>query len=128
MSDDVVGLGAWCDLVPERRSGASPGSISFDVAEFALLAGGRRLTLHQGERGFSVSGARPSAGSPLGDLTEQSIEADVLTTVLPDDDEQHPWEWLARMLGRQGVVVQPDDLRAVPYTVEYSDRLRRLLA
>ena len=54
----------------------------------------------------------------------------MLTTVLPDDDddEQHPWEWLARLLGRQGVVVQPDDLRSLPYTVEYGDRLRRLLA
>ena len=130
MSDEVVGLGAWCDLVPEPRAGAGPGSVSFDVAEFALLAGGRRLTLRHGELGFSVSGARPGAGTPLGDLTAQSIEADVLTTVLPDDDdgEQHPWEWLARLLGRQGVVVQPDDLRSLPYTVEYGDRLRRLLA
>jgi hypothetical protein len=50
---DVVALGAWCDLVPPEESTASPGGISFDVHEFAMLADGRRLTLHSG-RGFTT--------------------------------------------------------------------------
>ena len=57
----MVGLGACCDLVPEHRAGAGPGSTSFAVDEFAVLADGRRLTLHHGERGSSVSGAEPDS-------------------------------------------------------------------
>ncbi len=93
MSNEIVALGAWCDFVPEEESSASPGSVSFDVEEFAMLADGRRVTLHSGERGFAVSGPRrPSAGDPLAGMTAESIEADVRTTVLPDegDSARHP--------------------------------------
>jgi hypothetical protein len=151
----VVGLGAWCDYVTEdeyreRRAGAGPPSedgeqvpapglapvveeeiqhfrrgASFDVHEFAVLANGRRLTLHS-ERGFGVSG-------PIDiwtHLTAASLEADVRTTVLPDDDDtgdDHPWEWLAGLLRAHGVEVSPEQLRTVPYTVEFSRRLSQRL-
>ncbi len=130
MSDEVVGLGAWCEFVPEDESLASPGSVSFDVDEFAVLADGRRITLHQGERGFSLSGPKTFSDHPLGDLTAEGIELGVLTTVLPDEDdgEQHPWEWLCDLLHVQGVVVAPDDLKALPYEVVLSGRVQRLLA
>lgn len=106
MTDVVVGLGAWCDAVPEDESTANPGSASFDVHEFAVLADGRRITVHSGERGFSASGPRrPTADDPLAGMTAAEIESWVLTTVLPDEDdgEEHPWEWLAELLDRQGV-------------------------
>jgi hypothetical protein len=66
----VVGLGAWCDFVTEDeyrrrlvRDGWPAGEVenfvkdfkhgvSFVVHEFADLADGRRLTLHE-ERGFT---------------------------------------------------------------------------
>lgn len=130
MSDEVVGLGAWCEFVPEDESRASPRSIAFDVDEFAVLADGRRITLHQGERGFSLSGPRAFSGHPLGNLTAEGIESGVLTTVLPDEDdgEQHPWEWLCDLLHGQGVVVAPGDLKALPYEVVLSERVQRLLA
>ena len=129
VDDTVVGLGAWCDLVPAHRGTASPGSVSFDVHEFARLADGRRVVLHAGERGFSVSGPGTGGGHPLGGLVEERIRADVLTTVLPDEDdgEQHPWEWLAGLLRGHGVAATADDLRSLPYTVELSDRVQRLL-
>jgi hypothetical protein len=130
MSDEVIGLGAWCDFVPEEEACASPGSVSFDVHEFAVLADGRRVTLHAGELGFSVSGPRTHSSHPLGDLTAESIESDVRTTVLPDEDDtedEHPYEWLGALLRRQGTEASAESLRSVPYTVEFSQRLQRLL-
>ena len=129
VDDTVVALGAWCDLVPAHRATASPGSVSFDVHEFAQVADGRRVVLHAGERGFSVSGPGTDVGHPLGGLTAEGIRSHVLNTVLPDEDdgEQHPWEWLAGLLRGQGVAATAADLRGVPYTVELSDRVQRLL-
>lgn len=130
MPAEVVRLGAWCDLVPEEEATASPGSVSFAVDEFAVLADGRRVLLHQGERGFSVSGPASPTGHPLRWLTAEDIERDVLTTVLPDEDDgqEHPWEWLAGLLRGHGVVVRAEELRSVPYGVELSERLQRLCA
>jgi hypothetical protein len=128
--DRVVGLGAWCDFVPEDDSLASPGSVCFDVHEFAELAGGQRLTLHT-ERGFGVSGPhRPTTTDPLAGMTAEQIESGVRTTVLPDDVDSvddHPYEWLRELLRLKGIVVSTEALRAVPYTVEFSDRLRQLM-
>ena len=130
-SDDrVVGLGAECDVVPAHRAAASPGSVSFDVREFALLADGRRAVLHEGERGFAVSGPWSGSGHPLGGLTAEDNRSGVLTTVLPDEDdgEDHPWEWLAALVRAHGVRTTSGELRELPYTVELSDRVQRMLA
>jgi hypothetical protein len=92
-----------------------------DVHEFAVLGDGRRLTLHHG-RGFSTSATRLSAGQ---------AESSVLTTVLPDDaevtGEDHPWEWLASLIRDYGVAVTPEQLKAVPYVLEFGPRLSALL-
>jgi hypothetical protein len=148
----VTGLGAWCDYVTEDeererlRSGAPPEEVSrfearprpgwapadetamehfrsglhFRVQEFADLSDGRRITLHD-ERGYSTSG--PS--DPWRYQTVESVEADVRTTVLPDDDdgEEHPWEWLVELLHAQGIDASTDELKRVPYRVELSERL-----
>lgn len=135
----VVGLGAWCDLKTEgeyRHELAAMGlpadevqkaveefrrGAAFDIHEFAVLADGRRLTLHT-ERGFSTS--------VHGSESAASIERDVLTAVLPDDEDtedEHPWVWLAGRLRVQGVEVSPDELKLVPYEVVLSDRLRARL-
>ena len=150
----VIGLGAWCDYVTEEeerarlrlevsRSDSKPGSgwapadenaleqahferrLSFRVQEFADLADGRRITLHD-ERGYSTSSVLPSGPSdPWRFQTLESIEFDVRTTVLPDDDkgEEHPWEWLVELLHAQGVDASIDELKRVPYRVELSERL-----
>lgn len=126
---EVVGLGARCELVPPERDAASPGSASFDVSEFVVLSDGRRVTLHRG-RGFSLS-LGPGT-DPWAHLTAESLESDVLTTVLPDDDgtgEEHPYGWLRDLLReRSGLDVPLEVLRAVPYVVELSDLVRRRLA
>ncbi len=105
----------------------SPGSISFRVEEFAVLADGRRIRLHA-ERGFSLS----AGADPWQYLTLESLEADVRATVLPDDAEEtgevHPWEWLSELLRVQGIEASPEELRGLPYDVEFSGRLRARLS
>jgi hypothetical protein len=137
----VIGLGAWCDYDVEdeygdelNRSPLSPDDVadaldhfrrsaSFRVAEFAVLADGRRLPLkdeRSGRRGFSTFVHTP-AGSEPGDIwayrTLDGIEAGVRTTVLPDDDDtedEHPWQWLAEHIRAHGVEVTPEQLKRLP--------------
>jgi hypothetical protein len=153
MPPPVVGLAAWCDLETEDEARArlaadapdaepvsglfrpgryvpvpgvpvlSPGSLAFRVAEFAVLADGRRLRLHA-ERGFALS----AGADPWAYLTLADLESSVLATVVPDDAEEtgedHPWERLADLLRRHGIETTPGELRRVPYAVEFSERLR----
>jgi hypothetical protein len=147
----VVGLGAWCDFVTEDeyrqrlvRDGwpaaevenlieDSKQGVSFDVHEFAELADGRRLTLHE-ERGFTCSLATSRGPAPSDQwlyLTLENLEQDVRTTVLPDDDDtrdEHPWEWLAGLLHEHGVEATAEELRLLPYDVVFSERLRARVA
>jgi len=95
--------------------------MNIDVHEFAVLDGGRRLTLHQ-DRGFSTSATH---------LTADDVQSSVLTTVLPDDaevtGEDHPWSWLASLIQMQGVAVTPGQLKSVPYVLEFGPRLSALI-
>jgi hypothetical protein len=116
MGVTVVGLGAWSELARSSEHG-----MDIDVHEFAVLDDGRRLTLHH-DRGFSTSAAH---------MTADQAERSVVTTVLPDDaeatGEAHPWGWLASLIRDQGVAVTPDQLRHVPYLLEFGPRLSALL-
>jgi hypothetical protein len=103
------------------------------VHEFAELADGRRLTLHQ-ERGFTISTMTSSGPAPSDQwryLTLEALERDVRTTVLPDNDDtqdehpdEHPWEWLADLLRVHGIEATAEELRLLPYDVVFSERLR----
>ena len=146
----VVALLAYCDvrdpitpadLEVARRpteAGWSPApvvgwrddgrSVSFSVAELALLADGRRILLHA-ERGFTT--ARWPPGDKWAGLTAADLESNVLATVLPDDDEpaeDHPYDWLAALCAEHGLAVTADELRQVPYRVEFSDRVHQAVA
>jgi hypothetical protein len=127
----VVGLGAICDLRPQRSGEAR--SQSFSVSEFATLEDGRRVILHE-DRGFTI-GWRSSGESGSGDIrsheTLESMTRDVLNVVLPDDDEcaeDHPWSWLADLARARGLSVTAEDLRGLPYEVIFTDEVRRWLA
>jgi hypothetical protein len=107
------------ELVEDFKRG-----LSFVVHEFAELADGRRLTLHE-DRGFSISGG--AAPDPWRYLTLERLERDVRTTVLPDDDDsedEHPWEWLTELLRVHGIEATAEELRLLPYDVLFSERLR----
>jgi hypothetical protein len=99
--------------------------LSFRVREFADLSDGRRVTLHDG-RGYSTSGTADAWSFQ----TVESVRADVLTAVLPDEDdgEEHPWEWLVGLLHAQGIDTSAEWLKQVPYRVELSERLLAKLA
>ncbi|TFV61292.1 hypothetical protein E4P41_09740 [Geodermatophilus sp. DF01-2] len=99
--------------------------LSFRVEEFAVLADGRRLRLHA-DRGFGLGGL--AGVDPWQHVTLESLESDVRATVLPDDaeetGEEHPWEWLSDLLRTQGIDAAAEELRGLPYDVEFSERLR----
>lgn len=126
----VVGVGAICDLRPQRYG---PRSRSFSVSEFVALEDGRRVILHE-DRGFTI-GWRSDQTDP-GDLagqrwTLESLTRDVLNVVLPDDDEcaeEHPWSWLAELARARGLNVTAEDLRCLPYEVIVTDSVRRWIA
>jgi hypothetical protein len=127
----VVGLGAICDLRPQRSDEAR--SQSFSVSEFVTLEDGRRVILHE-DRGFTL-GLGSSGESGSGDIREhetlESLTRDVLNVVLPDDDEcaeDHPWSWLADLARARGLNVTAEDLRGLPYEVIFTDKVRRWLA
>lgn len=125
----VVGLGAICDLGPQRFDEAR--SQSFSVSEFVTLEDGRRVILHE-NRGFTI-GWRSSGESGSGDIrgneTRDSITRDVLNVVLPDDDERedHPWSWLAELARARGLNVTAEDLKGLPYEVILTDEVTRWL-
>ena len=127
----VVGLGAICDLRPQRSHEGR--SQSFSVSEFVTLDDGRRVILHE-DRGFTL-GWRSSGVSGSGDIREhetlETLTQDVLNVVLPDDDEcaeDHPWSWLADLARARGLNVTAEDLRGLPYEVIFTDKVRRWLA
>ena len=95
--------------------------MSINVQEFAVLDDGRCLTLHQ-DRGFSTSATH---------ITADHAERSVLTTVLPDDaevtGEDHSWEWFASLIRDNGIAVTSEQLKTVPYVIEFGPRLSALL-
>lgn len=127
----VVGLGAICDLGPQRSDGS--GDQSFYVSEFVALEDGRRVTLHD-DRGFTL-GWRSSGEGGSEDIREhetlEGLTRDVLNVVLPDDDdcaEDHPWSWLADLARARGLAVTEEDLRGLPYEVIMTEKVRRWFA
>lgn len=79
--------------------------VSFDVSEFAVLDNGERVIV-QDERGFGGTGF---TDDPRDHVTAQASSA-VLTTVRPDHDathDEHPREWLIRLLQSDGVEATP---------------------
>ena len=128
MSYDLISLGASCDLVAEDETERT---LSFQVEEYALLAGGRRITLLD-DRGWSSTFSGGDGSETHWDhLTAVSIERDVLNVVLPDDAEEtgetHEWQWFVERLRDAGVEATVDDLMGLPYSVVLSPRLRARL-
>ncbi len=125
----VVSLGARCDLDPPAEGPG--GGTSFRVREFALLSDGREVTLLD-DRGWTTSA--PLGGTADGQaapLPVAQVVRNVRNVVLPDDaeetGEEHEWQRFVQRLREAGVAVTPDGLRALPYRVILSDRLRSRL-
>jgi hypothetical protein len=64
-------------------------------------------------------------------VTREELVQSTLNVVIPDDDDDpddHPYEWLAELLAEQGIEVSSDQLRVLPYRVEFTARLEDTLA
>lgn len=117
-------MGAICDI--DSAAVDAGFDFAFAVSEFVQLDTGERIILHA-ERGFS---GHSSTGDIWTHQTVDTLTSAVLTTVLPDDDstdDEHPWEWLAQLSASRGVHVAPHELREVPYSVEFTQRVLRRL-
>lgn len=125
----VVGLGAICGLHGGDHDDHGQ-SRSFWVSEFARLANGRRVILHDA-RGFTIGTpiGPGAAGAIQAGLARENIIDTVLAVVLPDpeDGEAHPWAWLAHLAHTRSLKVTAEDLRGVPYEVVLTDSLARWL-
>lgn len=126
----VVSLGAWCDLDSSPAASSFTGT-PFRVREFALLSDGREVTLLD-DRGWATS--EPLGGTaddPEARMSLAHVVGNLSMAVLPDDAEQtgeeHEWQHFVERLGDAGVAVTPDELRALPYHITLSDRLRSRL-
>jgi hypothetical protein len=121
----VVGLGAICGVNERHFDGGR--SQNFWVSEFARLADGRHVILHDA-RGFTI-GMGSGIESLQEGLTVDSITNDVLAVVLPDPEngEEHPWEWLAHLARYRGLDVTAEELRGLPYEVVLTDSVTRWL-
>lgn len=124
----VVGLGAWCDLHSREEDAAAGTGTSFVVREFALLSDGREIALLD-DRGWTTSA--PLGGTvsgPEARMLVSQVVRNIYNVVLPDDaeetGEEHEWQRFTQRLGEAGIAVTSDELRALPYHVTLSARLR----
>jgi hypothetical protein len=125
-SSRVVGIGALCEL-GEPRPASDPAQ-GFAISEFVLLENGRRIILHN-ERGVTIGTSGP--GPARSKMDANSIVSSVLGAVLPDDvedDEEHPWLWLAALATARGLHATADELKALPYEVVLADSVTEWLA
>ncbi|WP_456698474.1 hypothetical protein [Aeromicrobium sp. P5_D10] len=102
---------------------------SLDISEFVDLQDGTRVILRD-DLGLTTGMRGYEADDDLRESRSSLIES-VLTVVLPDegdddDGEDHPWQYLARLARSQGVDVNADDLRVLPYRVELTPAVEQL--
>lgn len=125
---DVQKLVVVCDLVSlsaDRRSA------SLSLAQYAVLAHGSRLLLHN-DRGWSgtvhyYGHAGPEDPVHLAySFAVEHLLRDLRTTLLPDEGaepDDHDWHRLVALLANFGVTTTREQLRSMPYEVEFTDRL-----
>lgn len=119
-SRSICGLIALCDLYEAQRSS---GIYRFSVREMAQLDNGDVVVLRS-DLGWSQ---RYVDTQELPEL--QAVMTMVGNVLLPDDDddeEPHPWEYLAFLAAARGLSVTPQQLREVPYCVYLSDEVINL--
>jgi hypothetical protein len=102
----VVRLGAWCDLVTEdearqRLLAEAADDGSEDVDADVVPASGWAAFV-------------PRPGVPVLSRPDDAEDA----------GEDHPWKWLSDLLRVQGIEASTEELRVLPYGLEFSDRLR----
>ena len=116
---EVEAIVARCTI--ERLGGEDSLGQSIDIREYAELSDGSLLLL-KADRGASIGGG--NAGEPAGraELTESALIA-----LLPDEGdhldegEKLPWHLLAEQARGKGLIVTADQLRTLPFRLEFSE-------
>lgn len=120
----VVAVGAACDVaVPWSQS---TGQVSFALSEYLDPESGKRVVLHS-EPGVTV-GVR---GGLSPGFTASELRDLFLGALLPDEGEEpgepHPWRWLAELAAARGVRVTPEELKSLPYKLEFRPAVQALI-
>ncbi|NHI17069.1 hypothetical protein [Microbacterium excoecariae] len=120
----VVSLGVVCHL-----DSLTPGSISCALEEFARLDNGTVITIRM-DRGVGVSLDTKSYHDVL---TEDELRDQVAIALLPDEGvkedegEPLPWHEFAELLAARGVLVAPDELRALPFEFQLQPQMQEVV-
>lgn len=111
------------ELVEEELASGrydDPTRQSFSLTEFAELDDGRRLMLRE-DRGFSDSALR---GDFWQETTSKHLTVEALFAVQPDEGDRSPSNaWIVERLSELGIASDLASLDALPYRVEFSDRV-----
>lgn len=132
-SENVVGLGALCDFVRSPQIGDR--TVSFRISEYCALDDGRTYEIR--DLGFNLSttfytGIKPPDPDPTEELTIEILTEEVLHCTGPEarsdgslSEEEHDWEELALCAQHAGLKVTGMELRALGYSVTFTDRVKQ---
>ena len=127
---EIERLGVLCTWTSGKPKETSA---SFAVEEFAITVEGERISLHR-DRGWTVGMMyrRVSRKPRYWDhATADSIVSGIYSTLLPEeyreDADDHDWWRLVDILERKGIAATRQELRNLPYFVEFSANLLEML-
>lgn len=132
-SEQVVGIGALCDFLDSPQMGDP--TVRFRVTEFCQLDSGRKVEIR--DTGFNLStmlhtGNRAPDPDPTAGLTLEFLAQEVLNLASPEvrpdgsiSEEDHDWDELALCAFHAGVTVTSDQLKALGYSIEFTDRVKQ---
>lgn len=132
-SEQVVGIGALCDFLdsPQR---ADP-TVRFRITEFCRLDSGRMVEIR--DTGFNLStmlytGNKAPDPDPTAGLTLEFLTQEVLNLTGPEvrpngriSEEDHDWDELALCAHHAGITVTRGQLKALGYSIEFTDRVKQ---
>lgn len=126
----AIAVGAWCTIhsSPQPLPGHCNLSVKFD--EFAELSDGSRVSMRW-DRGVTASW---DSGDGDVSLSEAEVLAHIEGGLLPDEGEyadvrhSRSWHTYARSLAEVGTAVSADELKALPYLIEFSPELHSKLS
>lgn len=132
-SEQIVGIGALCDFVDSPE--VEDPTARFRVTEYCQLDSGRTVAIR--DTGFNLSrtlytGNKAPDPDPTAGLTVEFLTQEVLNLTGPEvrpdgstSEEDHDWDELALCAQNAGVKVTKDQLKALGYSIKFTDRVRQ---
>lgn len=132
-SEQIVGIGALCDFT-DRPTIGDP-TVHFRVTERCQLDSGSTVEIR--DTGFNLSTTRHTTNivpdpDPTAGLTLEFLTQEVLTLTGPEvrsngsiSEENHDWDELALCAQDAGLKITGDQLKALGYSITFTDRVRQ---